>query len=466
MIAAIVHDIADTWKLRRSGIRFEGACPKCGGSGTSNKFQIRDDGGFKCWSCDFKGDIITWLREIDGLRCPDAHERAGMACNRISCPVRGTCRKGDGSGRKAHRRHDAAIPARRQETTVGSRTADNVSPEWSAWATDFVDRCHRALLRNAAEMAYLAGRGIDAQAVARFRHGWHRGNGKVDRARIGLGPRDDGKTELWTPAGLVIAEEVAGLVCRIKIRRPEADRERFLPDLKYVAIEGGAREPLFIVPEGAPRGAVIVEAELDAQAVAAAHGEVVVVALGTVANGITAEQRKLLDGCRVILIALDADGPGAKAVAAWQRSFRQAVVWPVPMGKDPGDYVGKHGGDLAAWVEAGLMPGAPAVEAGNGKKHDEELLPDSREGGQGERFHQGKQYADDVEELAALLRDNPVRVVKRDGEVRLSGSRSWAAENSDAFARLSELVFRSELCGWVIEKNPALIIDGSNLMAW
>jgi hypothetical protein len=64
-----------------------------------------------------------------------------------------------------------------------------------------------------------------------------------------------------------------------------------------------------------------------------------------------------------ILVALDFDGarpdgtrPGARAAEKWLTTYPgQARRWPVPEGKDPGDYA-VLGGDLREWVNAGLPP--------------------------------------------------------------------------------------------------------------
>ena len=106
MLPTLLTEIADTYGLKRRGnsTRYVGPCPKCGGSKGSDKFVIKDDGGFKCYSCSFKGDIITWLREMDGKSCAEAHEITGLPCRSAPCPVRGICRLGDGSGRPARNR--------------------------------------------------------------------------------------------------------------------------------------------------------------------------------------------------------------------------------------------------------------------------------------------------------------------------------------------------------------------------
>jgi len=362
MIDTILTDIAEKHGLRKSGSRYAGKCPKCGGSEQSDRFQIRDDGGFKCFACDWKGDIITWLREMDGKSCPGAHDAAGLTCRATGCPVAGTCRLGNGSGVSPAAGRKSVEPP---PVVAGKRlpVRQVASPDelWREWAGYFLAACRVRLQGKKAELTWLASRGIDAAAVERFNLGWNGGNGHVQRSAIGLTPVKDGKTEMWLPVGLVIPIMADGAVHRIRIRRPSWSRESFLPDLKYVWMEGSGNAPMVLQPSGPLRGAVIVEAELDAMAVAAAHGDVLVVALGTVNGPLPVEMVQALEKSPVILVALDADSgekgsrAGQKATATWLSQYRQARYWPVPAGKDVGDYV-RAGGSVAAWVEAGLPP--------------------------------------------------------------------------------------------------------------
>jgi len=360
-----IVEIASRYNLRRRSNGFAGPCPKCGGGQASDKFVIKLDGGFKCYSCDFKGDIITWLRQIDGKTCPEAHELAGVECRAASCAVRGTCRLGDGSGKTIVKKsRSVAPPQERKATTVASTASRTPAQVWLSWAIALVDQALLDLDGQQEHLEWLAGRGIDADAVRRFGLGWLAHDRRVVRASIGLAPKD-GKDKLWVPGGLLIPIFSAdGALVRIRIRRTPESRDRFLPDRKYMWIEGSGTDPLVIRPTaGQVRGVVVVEAELDAMAVASAHPGVLVIALGTVAGGMPEWLRAECASAPIILVALDADpgkdgqgGAGPKAIASWTATYRQAKFWPVPAGKDPGDYFKDHGGDLRAWIEAGLPP--------------------------------------------------------------------------------------------------------------
>lgn len=390
MSDSILAAIVDTYKLRKGNGRFTGQCPKCGGGADSNKFVIRDDCGFKCYGCGWKGDVITWLREMEQKTCPEAHEASGQACTRTGCGVWTTCRMGDGSGRATapgpRRRSVAPRPAAVQRDLP---TPAEKAPAalWLAWAEALVEAAAAALPAQPAVLAWLAARGISAAAAGRFRLGWLSHDRKVERAALGLPARPDGKTTLWVPGGLLIPIcDEAGRIHRLRVRRTNEARAKFLPDLKYVWLDGSGNAPLVIRPQGVSRGTVIVEAELDALACAAAHDQVTVIAIGSVACGLPAALRQELQASPVILVALDADpgrdgkqGAGPAAIAAWTQTYRQARFWPLPVGKDPGDYA-SSGGDLHAWIEAGLPPVSTAAShpgAKNGQSPEQASQPAS-----------------------------------------------------------------------------------------
>lgn len=432
-------DIADRHQLRRRSGRWAGPCPKCGGGRASDKFVLREDGGFKCYSCDFKGDFITWLREMEGMSCPEAHEAADQNCRADGCPVRGTCRLGDGSAKRQRRgpRTLAPTPPAAVKTlpTAETRTPAQI---WTDWAGALVDAAIYDLRQKTEALAFLAARGIDAATAERHSLGWIERSSKIPRASVGLPPRDDGKDTLWIPAGLVIPTyDASGDIHRLRIRRTDAERERFLSELKYVWIEGSGNAPMVLAPESS-RGFLIVEAELDAIACASAHPEVTTVALGTVSAGLDAQMSQHLEAAPVILVALDADpgkdgktGAGPKAIAAWCRQYRHAKYWPVPAGKDPGDYVREPGADLRSWIEAGLLPPIAPVKP-QSRAHAEGTIPLSDQVGgaglvdesKGEPAHggdlaaQGKSVAPATqsgERLGAAPAPDPVRCISGSG---------------------------------------------------
>jgi len=392
-ISSILSEVADRYHLRRKSGKWVGACPECGGSNTSDKFNMRDDGGFKCYSCEFRGDIITWLRRKEGLSCPAAHERAGKDCQVDCCQVRDKCRLGGGkNGKGGSRRYQLSSVRPREHRQAQALPVSSVTappPAWQAWACTMVAKGRENILQQPDVLQWLASRGLDLSAVKRFGLGWLAHSYQVKRATIGISPVKDGKDKLWVPDGLLIPiYDRSGQLHRLRVRRSQEARARFLPDLKYVWLEGSGTGPLVIRPEGRYRGAVVAEAELDAFAVADAHDQVMVIGIGTVSAGLPARFMAELHESPVILVALDADpgkdgkpGPGPKAFQMWQAGYRQARFFPVPSGKDAGDYAGR-GGDLRLWIESGLPPvvlqaGPSSLPSG----HEQPFSPESSQGG-------------------------------------------------------------------------------------
>lgn len=400
---SIIHDIATRYRLRKAGARFTGPCPECGGSAKSEKFSLYTDGGFRCFSCDFRGDIITWLRKKEGKSCPEAHEYAEIPCRAGSCAVRGTCRLGDGSGKRLTRQPKAIEPMPpKQADALPLTMVKSPQAKWREWAEALSEKAISRLQENEQTLIWLAKRGISSATADRFGLGWIDHDRKVKREAIGLAPRN-GKAELWIPGGLLISIYDDNRIHRLRVRRTDEARAKFLPDLKYVWLEGSGNEPLVLRPLGKIRGAVIIEAELDAMAVAAAHDQVLVIAIGSVSTGIPAALMAELAGLPVILVALDADpakdgkaGAGPKWIKRWQDAFRHARFWPVPQGKDPGHYA-ELGGDLRLWVESGLVPELPKTAA----RHELPLSPVSvTSGDKGKEFKLSQ--VDEVERVAGL----------------------------------------------------------------
>jgi hypothetical protein len=363
MISSILSGIAEKMQLKRGNGRWYGACPECGGSNSSDRFDLRDDGGYLCRAChEVRGDVVKLLRTYGGMNCPEAYIALGRECTLTTCPGREKCRLGDGSGDRTPRRREPLSPPTRVARDLPVTQVTMPKPQWLTWATALLEKAQADLQEQPEVLAWLAKRGIDAAAVNRFGLGWLKHDRRVDRQTIGLQPKQ-GKSKLWVPGGLLIPIfDGTGQLHRLRVRRTDEARDKFLPELKYVWLDGSGTGPLVIRPQGAIRGAVILEAELDSFASAAAHPEVMVIGLGSVGIGLPPRLMTELDVVATILVALDADrgkdgaaGAGPKAVNNWKRRYRQAKFWPTPAGKDVGNYA-EIGGNLTAWVEAGLVP--------------------------------------------------------------------------------------------------------------
>ena len=416
-----VHEIAASRNLRKIGSRYAGQCPKCGGSEQTDRFVLFADGGFKCFSCDFKGDRIKWLREMEGMSCKEAHDHEGMGCS-PSCPHYASCRTGQPVARRPRSVAVSHAGSAKKVPTIQEKTPAQV---WQDWADALMGKAKALLAHQPNQVAWLEQRGIPAWAIDRFGLGWMGHDMRVKRQDLGL-PDDAGKEQLWIPGGLVIPTfDADGRIHRLRVRRTPESRARFLPERKYEWIRGSGNAPLCLGPRAGCRGVVVVEAELDALACAAAHQEVAVIALGTVAGGLTSWQHELCRMAPVILVCLDADsgrdgnmGAGPKSVQRWRDTFRQARFWPVPQGKDPGDYAKDHQGCLRSWIEAGLPPVVKQSLTATQPRQDAATFPDEHQRGEGGAEKEGCQ-----EGVKSLLLDD--------------GTEIWLTNNQEQWRQLT-----------------------------
>lgn len=185
------------------------------------------------------------------------------------------------------------------------------------------------------------------------------------------------------------------------------------------------------------------EAELDCIAVDEAAGDLV----GTVGIGSTGVKpervaAEALSQSLCILDGLDYDQAGANAGAWWKETYPQSKRWPVPEGKDPGEAFAA-GVDLRVWVLAGLPPvfhDQPAPVRVS-KTND---LPAADP--QAAVVHDSKS---DLAELRQLLQESRGAFIIYDqgGSVKREIPDDWARANVDAAARISDLLYRSDVVG-------------------
>jgi hypothetical protein len=359
---------------RKTASEWAGPCPECGGT---DRFLVWPNKGvWYCRGCELSGDAVAFLRRFDGLGCKEAHERAGKDCQSVSCQAREKCH---GVARPVRRTERLQAPVEVKTGDFHPVAAQNPSQTWAAKAAALVDYAHQALLGNAEQLMYLAGRGLDGAAVARYRLGWLDQDLYRERAAWGLDEQlkgDGTPKKLWLPRGVVIPFfDAQGQVERIRIRRPQVSGN----EPRYYWVPGsGDNVPVI----GGERGAyVVVESDLDALLVHHLAGDLAgAVPLGTCSAKPKAEAFAQLQQALCILVALDFEprvnattgrneNPGGKAAEWWCRTFEQAKRWPVPAGKDPGEFF-ETGGDVRAWVVAGLpavfrleAPPQPVAEA-------------------------------------------------------------------------------------------------------
>jgi hypothetical protein len=363
----------------RTGERGEEWCGPCPGCGGEDRFlvwpeQNRGLGSYACRRCGKAGDVIQFLMDFDNLCFRDAKKAAGLDASayRSSCPR--PPRTDEAGGIRAARPREAL-------------------DEWRDKATEFARKCHEKLLGHQAMLAWLDARGLPLDAVRRFHLGWNPGEGKnacLMRPRAAWGlpdapPQKDGdkpKTRLWLPRGLVIPQQgPGGKVSRLRIRRPEEDRNADgAPPMKYYVVPGSGMSPMWIPQRGGaiPAGTVcvLVESELDAEAVAFHAGDVCSV-LGLMTAQVKGLPQEMLDAlgrAALLLVATDAgDEPdkdgrraGAEGWKIWRDGFPQAKRWPCVRGKDPGEMFAA-GVSLRSWVLAGLPDALAEMAKGKEK---------------------------------------------------------------------------------------------------
>lgn len=313
------------------GGEYSSPCPMCGGE---DRFRVWPEQGRKgswwCRRCDKKGDDIQLLIEAKGMSFPEACAYLGRKLP------------------EKIRRRALAPPKTKTERWAPRKITEPVG-EWKTKAEAFVGWAHRHLLKNKEELKWLKTRGITEKTVRRFKLGRNPEDIYRSRSSWGLPESKNNKKRLWLPKGLVIPWSIDGEIHRLRIRRPEGD-------LRYYVVPGSGMAPTVIVGE-TKRVCVVVESELDAILIAQEAGDIVsVVALGNSSAHPDKIAKDLLSSADHIMVALDFDEAGVKAWGQWKEQYLQVTRWPVPEGKDPGEYF-KAGGDIREWVIAGLPPG-------------------------------------------------------------------------------------------------------------
>lgn len=358
---------------RVSAAEWASPCPGCGGQDRFRSWPGEAEGGrWLCRQCGKTGDLIQFFREFAGMSFKEAALAAGQA-TKIK----------PGAGRVAVR-PTAAAPASRP---TWKPVAHPLPPEkWRVKAGAFVDWCHAQLLASPALLAWLENeRGLSRETVERHKLGLNPGRDGQDlyRARSAWGLdkelNDRGRERrLWLPRGLVLPafDPASGELLRVKIRRWKRsdglpsdlapafeDGPEWARQAPYSEIRGSSEATMRLpATEATARAWVIVESELDGLLVHQEAGDMAcVVVLGSASRRPDAPTAEALRTAAVILVALDVgDEPGAdpaerQAWNWWIPTFPGAEVWPVPVGKDPGE-AWRAGVNLRSWVVAGLPP--------------------------------------------------------------------------------------------------------------
>lgn len=259
---------------------------------------------------------------------------------------------------------EPSSPARQEPAVTPPKPpADEwLSLPWQKAAWAFLERCREDLKRCSGAVAYLQSRGLKDETISSL--GLNDSTAHVDRAVWGLPPETDAKTRrlrrLWLPRGIVIPALDGKLIHRLRIRLSPEEVERSKmwtaggKGIRYIEVSGSGSYPLFLPGKGEEAWAVV-ESELDAYLV---HQEtdINVLGLGSTTGKPTAQMLKDMAGKRVLL-CLDHDAAGWRALGNLPGEY-----WPVPDGKDPGEYF-QAGGNIRAWIELGLKLNIPPEES-------------------------------------------------------------------------------------------------------
>ena len=414
-LAAVVAGAGVVLKNGGGG-RQVGLCPFHDERGGS--FTVYPGNTFYCFGCGAGGDAAEFVMRFYSVEFPEALRRLGIETEKTK-----TIRK------------PAPRPVVKPEKTTSKTPAPvygRPSGLWIEKATRFAGWCHEQLLKNGEQMGWLQARGIEKDAVIKRRLGWNPGESDEKpcffrhRSSWGLPDevKDNGRKKmLWLPRGLVIPLVDGEDVLRLRIR---GDRPR------YYVVPGSNMD--LMVFDGDNRCLVVVESELDAVMLSGIAGDLAgFVAIGSSTAKPDSKAEFYLKNASYVILALDYDQAGEKALAWWKTNFPLAKVWPLQDGKDPGEAY-QAGCDLREWILAAWPPGwhlqraalgqRPAAKPARAKKRDR---------------RQGMPKM--VLELAELIKDSPVSVLVTDDQLKIISPAGWNYKNWDRFGRISELVY-------------------------
>jgi len=365
------------------GGEYASACPGCGGEdkpgNPSDRFHAfpSQEGGplcqeagalgtYWCRKCGAGGDLLQYLIDFERMPFADACAELGAKMPK-SLPARGRLPQPPKTSTAP-----AFVPA----------VLALPSTIWRERAARLVEKSHARLLESPKALRWLAERGLDLDAVRKYRLGYlaeepNKNNRPgIFRARSAWGLPDkivqnpDRTTRviktMFIPRGIVIPAygpkgyHEGALPIRIRIRRPDVDiKGTDYP--KYHVIPGSCMAPMLL--GASARAFVVVEAELDGMLVHHLAGDRCgALAVLTNLGKPDAAAYAALVRALTVLVALDYDEAGANGWAWWRAHCATARRWPVPAGKDPGDAF-KLGEDLRAWALAGLPKMLHAVTA-------------------------------------------------------------------------------------------------------
>ena len=315
---------------RVTATEYAGACPWCGGE---DRFRVwpGDRDRYWCRVCNRKGDAIQYLRDFRRLSFIQA------------------CKEANIHPRRAWRglRHDSLVSKKNIWKPRSSKRPDDT---WRKKAKRFLKYVMKELWsrQGLGLRTWLHSRGLSDKTIKKYMLGLNPSNLCKPRQEWGL-PQGAGSGKLWLPRGLVIPCLQDSGIVRLRVRRMISEHKK-----RFILISGSSGMPMLFLGNG-EKNFVIVESELDGLLLNQEVSDFAsIVALGSVWAKPDKRTHQELSTARVILVALDADARGSQVFWKWWRvQYRNAIRWPVPIGKDPTE-ANQQGVNLRSWVEAGL----------------------------------------------------------------------------------------------------------------
>jgi len=357
--ADIVEVISAHTDLRRSGERFTGLCPFHEERTPSFSVNARE-GFYHCFGCGVGGDVITFVREKDGLSFPEAvealAERFGVELEREQL--------------------DPKVEEQRKRRARLGELLQRTAEFYSSFLRES-PKAERA-------RDYLAQRGLDQDSLDAFGVGYAP---KAWDQVLTRGQRAGYSIDELRAAGLAKPNKNGTPYdhFRGRITFPIRDSRGRVQGFGARALEPGDKAKYINSPEGelyrksktlfgidlarpaiAKRGrVVVVEGYTD---VIAAHQAGFSEAVAVMGTAITPEQLKLLAGFTdEVILALDADRAGREAMLRAQRvggaGRLRLRVAAMPAGEDPADILAAGDRKKAAAAFGELLEGAVEMEA-------------------------------------------------------------------------------------------------------
>lgn len=363
----IVSVVGDYVALRKAGTSWKGLCPFHGEKSPS--FHVHPDRKFfYCFGCQTGGDVISFVREINGYSFPEAvrhlAERAGIAMPVETARVHGM-QGGQGFGGES--RVGQASRSARDGFYAINRVAHR-------FYIETLDAMEGAVCRD-----YLRGRGIARETVERFGLGcapdrWDGLVGALERERCDLRVAESLGLLVKRPSGpgyydrfrhrlMFPIRNIAGEVLGFSGRTLSDDKEQ----AKYVNSpdspvyqKGDNLYGLFEARQAIRKAgrAIFVEGNVDLLRLAQDGFPEVVAPLGT---ALTPAQCRLVKRFVPQAVALyDGDGAGreaAKKAAALSLAEGLALgIATLPDGEDPDTFMAKQGKDALSAILDRAVP--------------------------------------------------------------------------------------------------------------